>query len=195
MSWDWSSPFRQLCASSFDRWWPFTVWCLSFFDYAAAPWAWIQLCVFDGSNRPCIHILNCTHFLQAVVFNFIAGVAVTCSSLFLLIDVIMYHCGNEYLYMFYIVGIFGLLAGIMHLVNAFICNRYMPASERYVSTKHNPKSDDWWTYVLIYAVGCTWNPRRGRGRRPSKSDSGKISNVTVDSDESVMDILKILYYL
>ncbi|EDV43854.1 uncharacterized protein Dana_GF18684 [Drosophila ananassae] len=66
----------------------------------------------------------------AVVFNFIAGVAVTCSSLFLLIDVIMYHCGNEYLYMFYIVGIFGLLAGIMHLVNAFICNRYMPASER-----------------------------------------------------------------
>ncbi|KAH8315178.1 hypothetical protein KR074_002843, partial [Drosophila pseudoananassae] len=65
----------------------------------------------------------------SVVFNFFAGLAVTATSLFLLIEVIMQHCGNNYLYMFYIVSSFGLVAGFMHLVNAFVCNRYMPRSE------------------------------------------------------------------
>ncbi|EDW38836.1 GL13760 [Drosophila persimilis] len=64
----------------------------------------------------------------AMTFNLASGMVCIGSSLTMLVAMI-FHCGNEYQYMFFLAGGFGLLAGILHLVNALICNKYMPRKE------------------------------------------------------------------
>ncbi|XP_017134568.1 uncharacterized protein LOC108150780 isoform X2 [Drosophila miranda] len=64
----------------------------------------------------------------AIVFNLASGVLCTFTSLIMLLSMLD-HCGNEYQYKFFIAGGFGLLAGILHLLNGVICNIYLPAEE------------------------------------------------------------------
>ncbi|SPP80729.1 uncharacterized protein LOC117583119 [Drosophila guanche] len=64
----------------------------------------------------------------AMTFNLASGIVCICTSLTILVAMFD-HCGNEYQYMFYVSGGLGLLAGILHLVNACICNIYMPPEE------------------------------------------------------------------
>ncbi|XP_033245345.1 uncharacterized protein LOC108157317 isoform X2 [Drosophila miranda] len=64
----------------------------------------------------------------AMTFNLASGMVCIGCSLTMLVAMI-FHCGNEYQYMFFLAGGFGLLAGILHLVNALICNKYMPRKE------------------------------------------------------------------
>ncbi|XP_017052651.1 uncharacterized protein LOC108095861 [Drosophila ficusphila] len=64
----------------------------------------------------------------AMTFNLVSGVACIVAGLTLLVAMID-HCGNEFALIFYLSGAFGMIAGILHLVNTCICNVYMPRGE------------------------------------------------------------------
>ncbi|XP_022214405.2 uncharacterized protein LOC111068917 [Drosophila obscura] len=64
----------------------------------------------------------------AMTFNLASGIVCISTSMTMLVAMFD-HCGNEYQYMFYVSGGCGLLAGILHLVNALVCNIYMPPEE------------------------------------------------------------------
>ncbi|XP_030369450.1 uncharacterized protein LOC115620382 [Scaptodrosophila lebanonensis] len=66
----------------------------------------------------------------AVIFNLSSGIICTITSIMLLIAMIG-HCGNDKAYRFYTTGICGLIAGVLHLINAIVCNIYMPRGEEY----------------------------------------------------------------
>ncbi|KAH8280026.1 hypothetical protein KR018_001344, partial [Drosophila ironensis] len=65
----------------------------------------------------------------AIVFNWVGGIGAVFSSFHLLMVVILYQCQNEFEYMFYIVGVCGLAAGIMHFANGCLCNYHIPSCE------------------------------------------------------------------
>ncbi|XP_017114522.1 uncharacterized protein LOC108137380 [Drosophila elegans] len=64
----------------------------------------------------------------AMTFNWASGIVCLGTGVTLLVAMID-HCGNEYLPMFYLSSAFGVIAGVLHLVNACVCNVYMPLGE------------------------------------------------------------------
>ncbi|XP_068157331.1 uncharacterized protein [Drosophila tropicalis] len=76
----------------------------------------------------------------ALAFNFASGIVCLITALVLLVAMID-HCGNEFAYMFYASGVCGLVAGLLHLLNACLCNIYMPNSEwRYLKPSKYSRS-------------------------------------------------------
>lgn len=78
---------------------------------------------------------------QAMLFNLASGLVCIGTAVTLLLASVM-HCGNEFAYKFFVSGSLGLIAGILHLVNACVCNAFMPISEWYLLKKccHRPTS-------------------------------------------------------
>lgn len=68
---------------------------------------------------------------QAVCFNLVSGFILLLST-FILLFAMFWHCQNEFAPMFYITGLLGLIASILHIVNGFMCLHYMPGEEAYV---------------------------------------------------------------
>nr|XP_016995487.2 uncharacterized protein LOC108056271 [Drosophila takahashii] len=64
----------------------------------------------------------------AMTFNFASGILCISSALTLIVAMID-HCGNEFAYLFYISSAFGVIAGVLHLLNACVCNVYIPLGE------------------------------------------------------------------
>lgn len=50
----------------------------------------------------------------------------------ILLFAMIWHCENEFANRFYISIVFGLLSGILHLMNGLMCLYYMPGEEAYV---------------------------------------------------------------
>jgi len=69
--------------------------------------------------------------LQAMTFNFASGLICIVCALTLAVAMID-HCGNEFAFMFYISSAFGIIAGVLHLLNACVCNVYIPLGEWYL---------------------------------------------------------------
>ncbi|KAH8251912.1 hypothetical protein KR038_011092 [Drosophila bunnanda] len=67
----------------------------------------------------------------AIMFNLISGVVCVGTGLTLLVASVG-HCGNKYGYMFFLTSCLGFIAGVLHLVNAYLCNYFMPADEWYL---------------------------------------------------------------
>ncbi|XP_016969316.1 uncharacterized protein LOC108037289 isoform X2 [Drosophila rhopaloa] len=64
----------------------------------------------------------------AMTFNCASGLICIGTGSTLLVAMID-HCGNEFEVMFYVSSAFGILAGVLHLVNACVCNVYIPLGE------------------------------------------------------------------
>ncbi|EDW98457.2 uncharacterized protein LOC6538218 [Drosophila yakuba] len=64
----------------------------------------------------------------AMTFNFASGILCLGSALTLLVSMFE-HCGNEFAFIFYISSAFGVIAGVLHLLNACVCNVYIPLGE------------------------------------------------------------------
>ncbi|XP_037731325.1 uncharacterized protein LOC119562122 [Drosophila subpulchrella] len=64
----------------------------------------------------------------AMTFNFASGLICIVCALTLAVAMID-HCGNEFAFMFYISSAFGIIAGVLHLLNACVCNVYIPLGE------------------------------------------------------------------
>ncbi|XP_017083186.2 uncharacterized protein LOC108116013 [Drosophila eugracilis] len=64
----------------------------------------------------------------AMTFNLTSGLVCIACALTLLIAM-SEHCGNEFAFLFYLSSAFGIVAGVLHLLNACVCNVFMPLSE------------------------------------------------------------------
>ncbi|KAH8341879.1 hypothetical protein KR059_003170, partial [Drosophila kikkawai] len=64
----------------------------------------------------------------AMLFNFVSGLVCIGTALTLLVATVA-HCGNKYRYMFFVSSCLGIIAGVLHIVNALLCNAFMPKDE------------------------------------------------------------------
>ncbi|KAH8292268.1 hypothetical protein KR054_007977 [Drosophila jambulina] len=71
----------------------------------------------------------------AMLFNLVSGLVCIGTALTLLVSSVA-HCGNKYRYMFFVSSCLGFLAGILHIINACLCNFFMPKDEWYLLIKH-----------------------------------------------------------
>ncbi|KAH8361783.1 hypothetical protein KR200_010320 [Drosophila serrata] len=67
----------------------------------------------------------------AMVFNLVSGLVCIGTALTLLVASAA-HCGNKFRYMFFVSSCLGLIAGILHIINAYVCNYFMPKDEWYL---------------------------------------------------------------
>ncbi|ALC47481.1 CG12426 [Drosophila busckii] len=74
--------------------------------------------------------------IAAVVYNLVSGCLCICTAIPMIVTAAE-HCHNEYEYMFFTSPLLGVVAGLLHIIVAVICLKYMPLKEaRYL----NPKS-------------------------------------------------------
>ncbi|EDW49086.1 GM16318 [Drosophila sechellia] len=78
----------------------------------------------------------------AMTFNFASGFLCLGSALTLLVSMVD-HCGNEFAFIFYMSSAFGVIAGVLHLLNACVCNVYIPSGEWYLLINGMPDFVDW----------------------------------------------------